>query len=824
MAKGKTPSPDPEPELSIGTIRDIKIEDEMRTSYLDYAMSVIVARALPDIRDGLKPVQRRILYAVGDLGLGAGGSHKKSARIVGEVLGKYHPHSEAPVYEAMVRMAQDFTMRYPLIDGQGNFGSVDADPPAAMRYTEARLSRVAEEILADLDKQTVDVASNFDGSLTEPTVLPARLPNLLVNGSTGIAVGMATNIPPHHLGEIAEAVKLLLRDPDASADDLVAVVQGPDFPTGALVFGRAALREIYATGRGRFVIQAEYQEEAARGNRSQIAFTSLPYQVNKAGLIERIADLVRERRIEGIADLRDESDREGLRVVVELKRDGQLRTVVNQLFKLTHLRSTFAVNMLALVDGQPRTVTLKQALQAFIDHRREIIRRRTEFDLEKARDRHHILEGLLKAISKLSAIIKTIREAESADDAKTKLQKRPFALSERQAQAVLDMQLRRLAALERQKLKDEHKALTALIADLEGILRSAKKVDALIRADIEDLAEKFAGPRRTKIIEHDVEEVSEEDLVAHQDSVVSLSGDGYIKRMPLSAYRTQQRGGKGVSAMKTRDEDAVRHLLVADTHDHLLLFTDRGRVFSIKAHEIPERSREWRGLPLANLIQLEGNERVTALVPAASFANDFLVLATSGGEVKKTQLSAFATVRRAGLIAFNLKPGDELVRAAYAQAGEDVIVVTAAGRAIRFPVDALRGASRGSGGVRAIRVPKDDRLVGLDIVKAGGQILTLTAKGYGKRTAESEYPPKGRGGVGIIAHKTGAKTGPVVALRCVVGDEELVIISEGGKFLRTEIGTIGSFGRSTMGVRAMDVRGSGNVAAVAVVSTALKPA
>ena len=807
----------PEPEIAIGTIKNTKIEEEMRTSYLDYAMSVIVARALPDVRDGLKPVQRRILYAINDLSLSATGPHKKSARIVGEVLGKYHPHSEAPVYEAMVRMAQPFTMRYPLIDGQGNFGSIDADPPAAMRYTEARLSRLAEEILADLDKQTVDFTPNFDGSLTEPAVLPARLPNILVNGSSGIAVGMATNIPPHHLGEIAEAIKLLLEKPDVSVDELVQIVQGPDFPSGARVAKRADLREIYATGRGRFTMRADFKVEEARGNRTQIAFISLPYQTNKAALIERIAELVRERRIEGIADLRDESDRDGLRVVVELKRAGQIHTVKSQLFKLTPLETTYTVNMLALVDGQPRTVTLRQILQAFIDHRREIIRRRTQFDLDKARARHHIVEGLLKAIRKLTAVIKTIREARSADDAKTTLQQRPYSLTERQAQAVLDMQLRRLAALERRKLQDEHKELTARIAELEGILRDPRKVDALIRADMDDLVKKYGGPRKTEIMEDDFEHVSEEDLVPHETTVISVSSGGYIKRMPLASYRPQHRGGKGISAMKTRNEDVVRHLLVTDTHDNLLLFTDRGRVFSLKAYEIPERSREWRGLPLANLIQPNAAERVTAIVPAASFDKDFLVLATRAGEVKKTRLSAFASVRRAGLIAFNLKSGDELVRATYAHAGDDVIVVTDAGRAIRFPVDSLRAASRGSGGVRAIRVPGDGQLVGLDTVKPGSQILTLTAKGYGKRTTEAEYPRKGRGGLGIVAHKTTTKTGPVVALRCVTGDEELVIISQGGKFLRTGIASIGSLGRSTMGVRAMNVRGSGDVAAVAVV-------
>ncbi len=807
-----------------GSILPTRIEDEMRTSYLNYAMSVIVARALPDIRDGLKPVQRRILYAMDDLNLAPTSPPKKSARIVGEVLGKYHPHSDAPVYEAMVRLAQDFTMRYPLVAGQGNFGSVDADPPAAMRYTEARLSRIAQEMLADIEKQTVDFVPNFDESLNEPTVLPARLPNLLVNGSTGIAVGMATNIPPHHLGEIAQAIQLLLANPDASVDDLCEVVQGPDFPTGALVFGRAGLREIYATGRGRVVMQAVHTvEETSRGNRAQIVFTQLPYQVNKAALIERIADLVKGRRLDGIADLRDESDRHGLRVVVELKREVQVDSVLKQLFTLTPLQSTFAVNMLALVGGQPRTVSLKQALQAFIDHRREIIRRRTEFDLAKARERHHIVEGLLKAINTLDAVIAAIRKAESADAAKQRLQRAPFRLSERQAQAVLDMQLRRLAALERRKLEEEFKELTEKIAALEAILADPHKIDAIAAADIDELTQQYAGPRRTTIVEHDVEEFSLEDLIPHEATTVSVSQGGYIKRMALGAFRTQQRGGKGVSAMKTRDEDTVRHLLVVDTHDNLLLFTDRGRVFSLKAHEIAERTREWRGLPLANLIQIDAGERVTAIVPAARFDKDFLLLATRNGEIKKTRLSEFANVRRAGLIAFNLAAGDELVRATSAHAGEDVLVVSQGGRAVCFPVNSLRDASRGSGGVRAIRLPKGGVLVGLEAVKPGGHLLTLTAKGYGKRTADAEFPRKGRGGSGVIAHKTSARTGPVVALLQVRGNEELVIISEGGKFLRTRVSSVADLGRSTQGVRVMDVGGAA-AAAVAAVAVVEPPA
>ena len=806
-----------------GTIRPAKIEDEMRISYLDYAMSVIVSRALPDVRDGLKPVQRRILYAMDDLGLRPNNPHKKSARIVGEVLGKYHPHSDAPVYEAMVRLAQVFTLRYPLIDGQGNFGSIDADPPAAMRYTEARLSPLAEEMLADLDKQTVDFTPNFDGSLNEPSVLPARLPNLLINGSSGIAVGMATNIPPHHLGEIAQAVALLLDNPQVSVDDLLTVVQGPDFPSGGIVFGKnTALREVYATGHGRFVMRAVYEtEEAPRGNRTQIVFTQLPYQVNKAALVERIADLVKERKLEGIADLRDESDRTGLRVVVELKRDAPKEVVLNQLFVHTPLRSTFAVNMLALVDGHPRTITLKQALQAYIDHRRLIIRRRTAFDLQKARDRHHIVEGLLKAIDKIDHVIAAIRQAASADAAKERLQGAPFDLSERQAQAVLDMQLRRLAALERQKLEDEARDLTETIAYLDGLLADPKKIDSLIHADVQEITELYGDARQTAIVEAEAENFSEEDLIPHQPTVISVSEGGYIKRMALAVYRTQQRGGKGIMAMKTREEDAVAHLLVVDSHDNLLLFTDRGRVFNLKAHEVEERSRETRGLPLGNLIQIDAGERVTAIVPAARFDKDYLLIATRDGEMKKTPLPEFASVRRAGLIAFNLTNGDQLVRATYARAGEDVIVLSSAGKAVRFPVDSLRAASRISGGVRAIRVGQREALVGLETVKPGWEFLTITANGYGKRTPEVEFPQKGRGGLGMIAQQITAKSGTVVTIHQVKGDEEIVLISQEGKFLRTPVASIAQQSRSTQGVRVMGLDAGDAVAEVAVVTADL---
>jgi DNA gyrase subunit A len=615
-------------------------------------------------------------------------------------------------------------------------------------------------------------------------------------------------------------VKLLLDNPSAGAEDLLEVVQGPDFPSGALLFvgpERSRLREVVGTGRGLLTMQAVHRvEESARGNRTLIVFTELPYQTNKAALIEQIAGLVRDRKVEGIGDLRDESDRHGVRVVVELKRDGQLQTVLAQLYKQTALKSTFAVNMLALVDGQPRTISLKQALEAFIAHRREIIRRRSEFDLARARERHHIVEGLLKAIAQIRQVIEAIRQAESADAAKARLQQRPFSLSERQAQAVLDMQLRRLAALERGKLEEERAELAEEIAYLEGVLADPRKVDGLIKDDLDDLTATYAGERRTKILPQDAEDFSEEDLVAHQTTVITISREGYIKRMPLATYRKQQRGGKGLTAMKTRTEDEVRHLVVADTHDTLLLFTNRGRVFSLKAHEVEERTREWRGLPLRNLIQTEEEEPVTAVVAAAALETDFLLLATRAGVIKKTPLSDFSSVRRAGLIAFNLAAGDELVAVAYAHAGDDVVALSSEGHAVRFAVAGLRSASRASGGVRAIRVPDQGALVGLEVVRRGADLLTITARGFGKRTPEAEFPRKQRGGKGMIAHKVTDKTGPVVGLHQVRGDEEIVLISAEGKFIRTLVESVGRYGRATQGVRVMDTEGL-DVAAVAVV-------
>ena len=824
-------TPDPRP---IGSIKPIKIEEEMRSSYLDYAMSVIVSRALPDVRDGLKPVQRRILYAMSDMGIRPNSSYKKSARIVGEVLGKYHPHGDDPVYEAMVRMAQDFSMRYPLVDGQGNFGSIDNDPPAAMRYTEARMARIAEEMLIDIDRDTVDFAPNFDDSLTEPVILPARLPNLLANGSSGIAVGMATSIPPHNLGEICEAVACLIDNPDTTADDLTEIVKGPDFPTAGLIFryetvrkqavnGEAAkyekvdaIHSAYDVGKGRVIMRARaHLEEMGKGSRYQIIVTELPYQANKAALIEKIVQLVRSKKIEGIADLRDESDRHGMRIVIELKREGQPRQVLNSLYKHTSMQSTFSINMLALVDGQPRTVSLKKILESFVAHRRIVIRRRTQFDLGKAKEREHILQGLLVALEHLDAVIKAIRGSPSADEAKVRLMNPPFRLSDRQAQAVLDMQLRRLARLERKKIEDEHAELIKRIAYLEDLLANPRKIDYLIREDALELKSTHGDERRTQIMEEEPEEFSQEDLVPHQEVLVSLSSRGYVKRLPVSTYRPQIRGGRGITGMRTRENDAVRHLSVGDTHDNLIFFTDRGRCFQVRTYELPDESRQARGSPIINIIDVDAKERVTALVRSPDVQeSDFMVMATKCGEVKKTPLAQFASVRRNGLIAMDLEADDEFVAAELARADDDLVVVSAHGQAIRFSVKELRPASRQSGGVRGIRLGKGDRVVGMEVLRPGLDLLVVSSNGHGKRTVAEDYPRKHRGGQGVVTFRTNEKTGDLVATRMVAADEELMIISRVGIVIRTAVAKISVQGRATQGVKLMDVNAGDAVASV----------
>jgi len=823
-------------ERPSGNIRLIKIEEEMRASYLDYAMSVIVARALPDIRDGLKPVQRRILYAMSELSLRPGSSYKKSARIVGEVLGKYHPHGDAPVYEAMVRMAQDFSLRYPLVDGQGNFGSVDNDPPAAMRYTEARLAAIAEETLADIDRDTVDFAPNFDDSLQEPKVLPSRLPNLLVNGATGIAVGMATNIPPHNLGEVCDAIACLIDKPEASTSDLAEIIKGPDFPTGGVMFRYERVRKqpsdgqrgegpLYEKqdaikaaydGKGRIVVRARtHIEEMAKSDRYQIVITELPYQVNKASLVEKIAELVKGRRIDGIADLRDESDRDGMRVVIELKREGQTRQILNSLYKHTAMQSTFAVNMLALVDSQPRTVSLKRILDCFINHRREVIRRRSLFELKKAQEREHILQGLLVALEHLDQVIQAIRRSESAEKAKERLMAAPFHLSDRQAQAVLDMQLRRLARLERQKIQDEYAEIIKQIAYLEDLLANPRKIDYLIKEETLEVKKKHGDERRTQIVEQEAVDFSEEDLIPHQETVVTLSTRGYIKRVLLEVYRAQGRGGRGKIGVAKREGDAVRHIMVADTHQSLLFFTDRGRVYQVKTFELPDESRQARGTPLINIIYLEQDERVTAVVATDGSDQEFLVLATEQGEVKKTALSEFAVVRRNGLITMDLEAADALVAAQLASSKDHAVLVTAAGQALRFPVSQLRSASRQSGGVRGIRLAKGDRVVGMEIARPDQELLVVSSKGYGKRTTFEEYPTQGRGGQGVRTFTVNERRGQLVAALTVNSNQELMLISEDGIVIRTTVDSIALQGRATMGVTLMGVGPGDTVASVA---------
>jgi DNA gyrase subunit A len=817
-----------------GDIRPVRIEDEMRVSYLDYAMSVIVARALPDVRDGLKPVHRRILYTMGEMGLSSTSAFRKCAAIVGEVMGKYHPHGDVALYDALVRLAQDFSMRYPLVNGQGNFGSVDGDAPAAMRYTEARLTAVAAEMLADIDKETVDFEDNYDGTQKQPTVLPAKLPNLLVNGSSGIAVGMATNIPPHHLGEIVDATIALIDDPDITSDELCHHVAGPDFPTGGTIFRFErqrnsisgewetvdAIRQMYAHGRGRVVMRAQVAFEEVRGDRVAIIVTELPYQVNKAALLEKIADLVKDRKIEGIADLRDESDRDGMRIYIEIKRDANPHKVLNNLFKHTPLQVAFNMNMLALVDGQPQTLPLKSVLQHYVDHRREIVRRRTEFDLAKARDRAHILEGLKVALDHLDAVIKTIRESADVDVARTNLMTR-FDLSERQAQAILDMRLARLAALERKKIEDEYLEVIQLIAELEDILANSARVLAIIKDELRDLKKRYAGERRTRVAEDSSRELTDEDLIADEDVVVTISGRGYIKRQPVATYRRQARGGKGIIGHVTREEDAVEHLLVANTHDWALFFTNRGRVFSAKVHAIPDASRQAKGLPIINMpgVQVEAGEVPMATITLPTFApGSYLVLATKQGRVKKTPLEQFERVRSTGIRAITLDEADELAWVDVSSGEDDVIIATAQGMLARFHEAEVRPMGRDAAGVIGIRLRREgDAVVSMSVVQPGSELLVLTETGYGKRVALSEFRPKHRGGQGVrLIALEGRKTGVVAAVQQVdERDEELVLISAHGQVVRTDVKTVNRYSPSARGVIVMRLNEGDRVVGIA---------
>ena len=792
--------------MSAERIRPVRIEDEMRSSYLDYAMSVIVSRALPDVRDGLKPVHRRILYAMDEMGMRNDRPYKKSARLVGEVLGKYHPHGETAVYDSIVRMAQDFSMRYLLVDGQGNFGSMDNDPPAAMRYTEVRMGRITQELLGDIDRDTVDFVANFDGTLVEPTVLPTRLPNLLVNGSSGIAVGMATNIPPQNLSEVCDGIAYLLEHPDASAEDLTNIVKGPDFPTGGIILGREGIRQAYATGHGRIVVRAKtHVEETGRTGRYQIVVTELPYQVNKAAMVERMAEQVRDKKLDGISDLRDESDRQGLRVVIELRRDAQPRAVLNALFKHTAMQSAFSVNFLALVDGQPRVLGLKAALQHFIDFRRNVVRRRAEYDLKKAEARAHILAGLKVALDNMNAVVRLIREAADADAARTGLMTR-FSLSQDQAQAILDMQLRRLASLERQRILDELAEILVTIADLQSILASAERRDSIVRDETAALKKEYGDARRTVISAEEASEFTDEDLMPHQEVVISLSKRGYIKRVAADTYRNQHRGGRGVNGAKAREEDLVHHLLVADTHDYLLIFTDRGRVFSTRCWDMPDGSRISKGIPIINVISIEQGESVTEILRVPDFEDgDYLIMATTLGEVKKTPLRDFASVRNSGIIAMDLETGHSLVSARLARKDEQLLLTTRHGKGIRFKEGDLRLASRSSGGVRGIALSDGDYVIAMDVVAPESELLTVSDTGYGKRTPVEQYRTQTRGGGGLISMQITDKTGPIAAARVVTPGQELILVSAAGVILRTSVSEISRYRRITQGVRVMHI-------------------
>jgi len=809
--------------MVLGKIRPVNIEDEMKGSYLDYAMSVIVSRALPDVRDGLKPVHRRILYSMNEMGLRSNTPYKKSARVVGDVLGKYHPHGDSSVYDAMVRMAQNFSMRHPLIDGQGNFGSVDNDPPAAMRYTEVRLAAIAEQMLLDIDKNTVDFMPNFDDSLTEPVVMPSRSPNLLVNGSSGIAVGMATNIPPHNLGEICDAITYLIDNPKANVDDLMEFVKGPDFPTGGIILGQEGIRSAYATGHGRVLVRAKaYSEDSSSSGRRQIVVTELPYQTNKAALIEKIAHLVKDKKISGISELRDESDRQGMRIIIELKREAQSRQILNNLYRHTQMQSAFFVNMLALVAGQPRVISLREALQHFIDFRHKVVTRRTKFELKVAKDRAHILEGLKIALDNIDAIVATIRRSKTAEVARIALME-SFNLTKIQAQAILDMQLRRLANLESRKIIDEYTEVLKTIAYLEELLANPKRMMLLIKEEIDAVKSKFENPRRTEISVQEALDFKEEDLIPHQRMVVTLSERGFVKRVPSKAYTLQHRGGKGIIGMVTREQDAVRFLVVADTHDNLLFFTDRGKVFSLKCYELPaDASRIAKGIAVINLFPIAEGEKVTAVVAVSKFTSGgYMLMATSGGEIKKTSVESFSSVRSSGLIAMDLTRGDSLVTACLAMDKDDVIVVADRGQSVRFLVSELRASLRASGGVRAIRLAKDTRVIGMDITQPEAFVLVVTSGGHGKLTPIEDYPRQHRAGSGVRTYKTNEQTGLVAAARVVTQSQQVMIISANGIITRTPVKEkdprkgITIQGRSTQGVRLMKLEAGDNVVAIA---------
>src|SRR5437588_842233 len=816
--------------FSPGTIQPIDLEQEMRSSYMDYAMSVIISRALPEVRDGLKPVQRRILYAMQGAGATSGSRYRKCASFVGDVLKLYHPHSNDAVYDALVRMAQPFSLRYPLIDGQGNFGSVDGDPPAAMRYTEARLSAITGELMADIEKQTVDMIPNYDGSETEPAVLPARIPNLLINGATGIAVGMTTNIPPHNLREVCAAVKHLVDNPEATGEDLLSFVKGPDFPTGGLIMGTAGIKAAYSTGHGRIIVRARHTFEQAQNGRERIIIDELPYVVNKATLVAKIAELVNDRKLEGIANLRDESDRQGMRIVIELKREAQVYTVLNNLYKHTQLQQSFGVIMLAIVEGRPVVLSLKQALQLFVEHRRDVILRRTKFDLEKAQERAHILEGLKICLDHLDEVIKTFRAAADTETAANQLQTK-FGLPERQSRAVLALTLGRLTRLERNKIDEEYEEVIKTIAYLESILASDQKVRLLIRDEMDDLAKKYGDDRRTEISEQEATELSAEDLVPKEDVVVTLTHRGYVKRQPLRVFRAQKRGGVGLKGARptaggeapsgTREEDYALHLLTTHTHASMLFFTQSGRVFQLRVHEVPERERQAKGMPVNNLIDIGSNERITSVFVRPETESDahYMLMVTKNGYIKKTAMAEYANVRRNGLIAINLQEGDELDWVTPTTGSDEVIIATELGKAIRFSETEVRAMGRDTQGVIGIKLGKGDAVAGMATVIEGGDLLVITQRGYGKRTPLSEYPMHHRAGQGVFTLKVTDRVGKLTAMRVVSDpEEEVLVISASGMVLRTPVGAISQIGRQTQGVIVMRLAPDDQVVAIAPVA------
>jgi DNA gyrase subunit A len=802
--------------LGSENIKPVFIEEEMKNSYIDYSMSVITNRALPDVRDGLKPSNRRILVAMNDLNLAPGRPHRKCAKIAGDTSGNYHPHGEQVVYPTLVRMAQEFNMRYTLVDGQGNFGSIDGDAPAAMRYTEARLTHIAMEMLADLEKDTVNFIPNYDDTRKEPVVLPSKFPNLICNGSSGIAVGMATNIPPHNLGETVDALAHLIDNPECEIRELLKFIKGPDFPTGGIIFNLAGMREGYLTGHGRFMIRAKANTETTKSGKETIIVSEIPYQVNKANLLEKIAELVRDKKMTGIADLRDESDRDGMRIVIELKRDAQTDVVLNQLFKMTQMQVAFGMNMLALVDGVPRVLNLKDMLQRFIDHRHEVVIRRTRFELDEAEKRAHILEGYKIALDNIDAIIALIKKSASPADAKEGLMKN-FKLSEIQAQAILEMRLQRLTGLERKKIEDEYEAVIKLIAELRGILESKAKRMYIIKTELLELKEKYGDDRRTVVLEEDItEDFSIEDLIAEEDMVVTISHAGYIKRLSISQYRKQARGTRGARGIETKEEDFAEHMFVASTHQYILFFTMNGKCYWLKVHEVPQGGKLAKGKPVVNMIGIDKDDKITAFVPVRSFDdNAFVVMATKTGQIKKTELSAFSNPRRDGIIAMTIPADDQVVEVGLTDGSCDIVLATRQGQAIRFPEDKVRSMGRAAYGVRGITLEKDDYVIGMVVIKREGTLLTVTEHGYGKRSAIADYRVTNRGGKGVINIKTSDRNGEVVAVKEVVDNDELLLITQQGIVNRISVEQIRSIGRNTQGVRLIHLEKSDRLVDVA---------